>query len=77
VIARLHPCRVGTVEIRRVGASLGQWQVRVLRNCGKGGDRKWWPGHYRSAFEALKAAAHYEGQCSMRDFYSDPPEVTA
>ena len=76
MIARLHPCRVGTVEIRRVGAMNGQWQVRVLRNCGKGGDRKWWPGRYQRAFDALREVARLEGM-SMREFYESPPQVTA
>lgn len=76
MIARLHACVVGVVELRRCGAMNGQWQVRVIRNVGKGGDRRWWPGRYQRAFDALRDVARYEG-LAMSAFYSDPPQVTA
>lgn len=44
-------------------------QVRVIKSV-RGGPRTWWPGRYRSAFEALREAARYEGM-SMHDFYGD------
>ena len=69
MIARLHACKVGVVELRRCGSMNNQWQVRVLRYS-RGGSRQWWPLRYQRPFDALREVARLEGS-RMQDFYLD------
>lgn len=69
MIARLHPCAVGTVEIRRVGAANNQWQARVYYGRRRIGGQ-WRPERYSRAFDALYYTAQREG-FDMKAFYGE------